>query len=111
MLPRLGEDEARGEIAGSKRDLEERLGKSVTSFCYPAGLYDEREIRLVREAGYRAGVTGDPGVNSGGGGLGRLKRTLVYGDDGALEFAAKLAGKLDKPPLLRAWLYRRLAAA
>lgn len=110
-LPRLGDEEAREEIAGSKRDLEERLGRPVTTFCYPAGLYGGREVRFVQEAGFRAGITTDPGVNGGGGDFGRLRRTLVYGDDGSFAFAAKLAGKLDKPPALRAWLYRRRAAA
>jgi peptidoglycan/xylan/chitin deacetylase (PgdA/CDA1 family) len=31
------DDAARNEIAGSKRELEERLGREVTAFCYPPG--------------------------------------------------------------------------
>jgi peptidoglycan/xylan/chitin deacetylase (PgdA/CDA1 family) len=110
-LPHVDDDRAREEIAGSKRALEERLGREVTSFCYPAGLWGERDARLVREAGYRAGVTTDPGVNPGGGPMDRLRRTLVYHRDGPFEFAAKVAGHLDRPPALRALLYRRLARA
>ena len=109
-LPRLGEDEAHAEIAGSKRELEERLGKPATVFCYPAGLYGEREARLVREAGYRAAFTTDPGVNGAGQARDRLKRTLVYWEDGERDFRAKLDGLLDRPPALRAWLYRRRSA-
>ncbi len=71
----------------------------------------ERDARLVREAGYRAGVTTDPGVNPGERPLDRLRRTLVYWRDGPAEFAAKMAGRLDRPPALRSLLYRRLARA
>jgi len=109
-LPRLSEAQAREEIAGSKRDIETRLGKHVTSFCFPAGLYGQRELELVREAGFRASVTTDPGVNDGGG-LHGLRRTLVYGEDGRVAFGAKLTGRLDKAPALRAFYYRRRASA
>ncbi|MDX6696625.1 MAG: hypothetical protein QOE65_22 [Solirubrobacteraceae bacterium] len=110
-LPHVDAARAREEIFESKRDLEARLDREVTSFCYPAGLWGERDARLVREAGYRAGVTTDPGVNSGNAPMDRLRRTLVYWRDGPFEFGAKLAGHLDRPPALRRLLYRRLARA
>jgi len=110
-LPHVDDQRAREEIVESKRDIERHLPYEVTSFCYPAGLYGERELRLVREAGYRAAVTTDPGVNVGGRPLEQLRRTLVYWDDGPAEFAAKIDGLLDRPPLLRAWYYRRLSRA
>lgn len=110
-LPRVDDTRAREEIAGSKRALEARLGREVTSLCYPAGLWGERDARLVREAGYRAGVTTEPGVNPGAQPMDRLRRTMVYWGDGPFEFAAKVAGRLDRPPALRSLLYRRLARA
>jgi peptidoglycan/xylan/chitin deacetylase (PgdA/CDA1 family) len=110
-LPHVDDARAREEIAGSKRELEARLGREVTSLCYPAGLWGERDARLVREAGYRAGVTTDPGVNPGARPMDRLRRTMVYWGDGPFEFEAKVAGRLDRPPLLRSLLYRRLARA
>lgn len=109
-LPRLSDDEARAEIAGSRTELAERLGREVGVFCYPGGLYGEREAKLVREAGYRAAFTTDPGVNGGGEPMERLRRTLVYWEDGDAAFRAKIDGILDRPPALRAWLYRRRAA-
>jgi peptidoglycan/xylan/chitin deacetylase (PgdA/CDA1 family) len=102
---------ARDEIAGSKADIERRLPGRVTSFAYPAGLYGERERVLVAEAGFAAAVTTEPGVNRGGSDLHELRRTLVYWDDEPADFAAKLAGHLDRPPILRRWLYGRLARA
>jgi peptidoglycan/xylan/chitin deacetylase (PgdA/CDA1 family) len=60
----LDEAEARHEIAGSRRVLEERLGMPIRHFCYP---YDEvmrwgRRVprlgsRLVAEAGYETAST------------------------------------------------------
>jgi peptidoglycan/xylan/chitin deacetylase (PgdA/CDA1 family) len=110
-LPHVDDDRARDEIAGSKADLEEQLGHPVTVFCYPAGLYGDRDVRLVREAGYRAALTTDPGVNHPDQPRERLRRTLVYWEDGPVEFRAKLDGLLDAPPALRALLYRRRASA
>lgn len=108
-LPHVDEETARMEIVASKRVLEERLGREVTSFCYPAGLWSEREARMVREAGYRAGVTTDPGVNPGAAPMDRLRRTLVFWPDKPAGFAAKVAGYFDRPPALRRVLYRRLS--
>lgn len=107
-LPALADDQARMEIVGAKQDLERHVPYPVTSFCFPAGLYGAREVALVREAGYRAGLTTDPGVNRGGAPLETLKRTLIYWDDEPDGFEAKYAGLLDKPPLLRSLLYARL---
>jgi peptidoglycan/xylan/chitin deacetylase (PgdA/CDA1 family) len=111
LLPRVTAERARDEIAGSRDDLEERLGYAPTSFCYPAGLYGDREVELVRQAGYRAAVTTRPGVNAGGAPMETLHRTLVYWQDSDADFRAKLDGVLDRPPALRDWLYRRRAAA
>lgn len=101
-LTALPEAAAWDEIAGSKRDLEERLGYRVTSFCYPAGLYGPRETTLVQRAGYEAGLTTLPGVNPGGASTAELRRTMLYWRDGEREFEAKLHGRLDRPLRLQA---------
>jgi peptidoglycan/xylan/chitin deacetylase (PgdA/CDA1 family) len=106
-LPPLSDEDAWTEIEGSKHELEDRLARPVTTFCYPGGLYGDRDARLVREAGYRAAFTTHPGVNDGSEPPERLKRTLVYWEDSDSDFRAKLDGLLDAPPALRAWLYRR----
>jgi peptidoglycan/xylan/chitin deacetylase (PgdA/CDA1 family) len=49
------------EIRGSKEDLEELLGKPVTSFAYPAGLVDDRVMAIVAAAGFASAVTTRPG--------------------------------------------------
>jgi glycosyltransferase involved in cell wall biosynthesis/peptidoglycan/xylan/chitin deacetylase (PgdA/CDA1 family) len=85
------------EVAGSKRQLEQHLPYEVTAFSYPAGLYGRREVDAVLSARFRAGVTTTAGVNSPGGTLGELRRTMIYWRDGLDEFRAKLDGALDRP--------------
>ena len=110
----LAVDDARAheEIAGSKRELEARLGREVSIFCYPAGLYGERELRLAAAAGYRAACTCEPGLNSGGTNPYRLHRTQVDARDSLLDFRAKLSGGFDAPSRARAvWRRARYGAS
>lgn len=53
----LTDDELRKEIAGSKRDLEAILGKSVNHFAFPYGLHHNMTSAGFRIA-YEAGFTG-----------------------------------------------------
>jgi peptidoglycan/xylan/chitin deacetylase (PgdA/CDA1 family) len=96
-LPKLPDDQAWDEIAGSRGDVEQRLGRPVTSFAYPAGLYGEREARMVREAGYRAGVTCEPGANGPGQRAQALRRLIIGPRDNIKMFEARLTGLLDEP--------------
>jgi peptidoglycan/xylan/chitin deacetylase (PgdA/CDA1 family) len=107
----IDDDRARDEIAGAKRELEERLGRDVNAFCYPAGLYAERHVRLVAEAGYRAACTCDPGVNTASTDRLRLHRIQIDARDSLLDFRAKLGGGFDRPSRLRAvWWPARYGA-
>jgi peptidoglycan/xylan/chitin deacetylase (PgdA/CDA1 family) len=96
-LPDLPAEEALSELRDSKAQLERELGSSVTSIAFPSGRYGRREVRLVREAGYRAGVTTDPALNLGGDELGALRRTLVFADDDRTLFLEKFLGLHDLP--------------
>lgn len=60
-LATLSLEEQRNEIAGSRSDLEEWLGRRVESFAYPFGTADAftpASAELVRESGFRIGCTG-----------------------------------------------------
>jgi O-antigen/teichoic acid export membrane protein/peptidoglycan/xylan/chitin deacetylase (PgdA/CDA1 family) len=105
-LPKIAEVDARREIAESRRVLAERLGRDVTVFCYPAGLFGARERTLVVEAGYRAAVSCEPGINRPGGDPFSLRRVQIDPRDRLLDFRAKAFGGHDAPPRARA-LYRR----
>ena len=103
----LDDAASRHEIAQSKLDLEARLGRPVDAFCYPAGLFGERERTLVSEAGYRVAVSCEPGVNLPGADLLTLRRRQIDPRDRRLDFRAKVGGGHDTPLPLRG-VYRRL---
>ena len=56
-LLKLGAEDARREIVGSKLALERRFGVDVHQFCYPYGDYDQSHVNLVKGAGYWAATT------------------------------------------------------
>lgn len=103
----LDDDASRREIAQSKLDLEARLGRPVEAFCYPAGLFGERERAFVAEAGFHVAVTCEPGVNVPGADLLTLRRRQIDPRDRRIDFRAKVGGGHDTPLPLRG-LYRRL---
>ena len=111
LLPQVDAARSREEIAGSKREIEQHVPYALTSFCYPAGLYGPREVGFVRDAGYAAAVTTNPGVNTGDGDPLELRRTLIYGADDARVFGAKLDGLLDGETMLRRALHARRSRA
>src|SRR5262249_48876258 len=50
-LSEAADSEVGDQIAGSREDLAELLGESVATFAYPYGLYDERAVRAIDQAG------------------------------------------------------------
>jgi peptidoglycan/xylan/chitin deacetylase (PgdA/CDA1 family) len=103
----LDERAAYDEIARSKSELEDRLGRVVTAFAYPTGLFAERERRLVREAGFSIAVSCEPGLNVRETDAYALRRRQIDARDSLLDFRAKIAGGHDTPLPLRT-AYRRL---
>lgn len=84
MLRKHDEAMARREIVESKREIEQRLGRSVRHLSYPVGdatSAGPREFKLAREAGFATAVTTRPGhlfpVHSGH--LHALPRVSVNG--------------------------------
>lgn len=60
ILMKLSPEEARQEIAQSKKDIEDKLGIEVTGFCYPNGDFDSKIVDIVKGAGFRYGLTAVP---------------------------------------------------
>jgi len=106
-LPALDTSAAQEEIAGSKAELENRLGRVVRALSYPSGLFGKREQWIAAEAGFHAAVSCEPGVNDRRTDRFALRRRQVDARDSLLDFRAKLGGGHDSSPPLRA-LYRRL---
>jgi peptidoglycan/xylan/chitin deacetylase (PgdA/CDA1 family) len=66
ILATLDEKEARAEIVGGKRRLEDITGAPVSLFAFPNGKpgrdYGPRDVDLVKKAGFAAAVSTISGV-------------------------------------------------
>jgi peptidoglycan/xylan/chitin deacetylase (PgdA/CDA1 family) len=61
-LPDLSASEAIREITEGKDDLENALGASLRTFCYPGGAYEAQHVSMVRRAGFIGARTVARGV-------------------------------------------------
>lgn len=61
-LTKISLAEAKRQISGSKKILEKKLGKEIEYFSYPYGEYDRAVAEIVKESGFRAAASSDPGV-------------------------------------------------
>lgn len=60
ILTRVSLERVREEIRDSKRIIEEKLGRNITSFSYPGGKngdYNESVVKMVEAAGFECAVT------------------------------------------------------
>lgn len=104
ILPQCDDITAQEEIVASKKQLESSFGLDVYALSYPNGDYSDRDIRLVKEAGYQCGITVDSGYNTLHSDLFRLKRFSVNDAKSITELMVKASGiyalikqKLHKP--------------
>jgi peptidoglycan/xylan/chitin deacetylase (PgdA/CDA1 family) len=82
------------EVRGSKEDLEDLLGKPVTSFAYPTGLLDDRVVAAVEAAGFTSAVTTRAGWWRPKAETLRIRRSFVEAFSEAT-FRAALGGGLN----------------
>lgn len=107
-LDQLPAEQVRTELQGARAQLEDRLQRPVTHFCYPYGHFNDSVIAQVREAGYQTATTTQHGrVRPTGEDLLRLPRvsiyhvppfSLTYGP-GALNFRWRVESRKDKREL------------
>jgi peptidoglycan/xylan/chitin deacetylase (PgdA/CDA1 family) len=102
----LDDATAADEIRDCRHELSGRLGREVSLFAYPAGLYGVREQRLAEAAGYIAAVSCEPGVNGRDSDRFALRRRQIDAGDRLLDFRAKVSGGHDTPPPGRRTLRR-----
>jgi len=88
-LTTLSDHEVRSELADSKAECEDRLGRPCRSLAYPYGDYDERIVRTARLVGYVAAGT-LPGRFEVADPM-RYPRVFVSRADNKLRFAVKTA--------------------
>lgn len=92
-LRKLSQAEAREEVVGSKKRLEDTFGVPVKHFSYPSGRYTPAVKELVQEAGYQTACTVNFGVNAAGDSPFELRRiSPLYGS----EIFAKVCHRLQR---------------
>ncbi len=90
---RLDEAAVRRELVESKRELERRFGRPVTSFAYPFGLYRPEQVVLVQQAGYQSAVTTREGIDDPAHcNCLELRRIKISGKDNWLAFRLRMRG-------------------
>lgn len=92
-LTDLTEDGLKHEVADAKKELEDIIGAPVLHYSCPGGRWDERVIRVAREAGYESLATSRIGMNEPGGDPFALARTAVTRETGDAEFQVLCSGK------------------
>lgn len=99
-LLRIGEREAREEIAESKRMLEKLLGRRVAELSFPFGAFNDSHVNMAREAGYDRVYSIIPDlITEAIRGKFVLGRVRVDPDDWPLEFRLKVHGAYRWLPL------------
>lgn len=77
-LADLADADVRREIGASKTALEQKLGKALTTLCYPYGSVTSRVAEMTGEAGYTQAVTTEFGRARHSDNPLRLPRISVY---------------------------------
>ncbi len=84
--------EQRDTISGSKRELEQSIGRAVSHFAYPFGRrddFDDRSVDAVRSAAFDTACTAIPGMAHSSTDPYRLPRRMVM-DWGRLRFRVQM---------------------
>ena len=101
-LTQTSDDVLADELAGSRADLQERLGLAATAVAYPFGDTDQRVMRAAEDAGYSLGGA-VLGVSSRAGLLAWPRVRIVRGDAG-WPFRLRTSPALRRLRASRAWL-------
>ena len=115
ILSRVDAAMARDEVVGSVEQIAAHTGTAARHFAYPNGSgadFGERDVRLVREAGFATATTTVEGVNRPGADPYRLLRHNIhecrflspFGTLSRALFCSETSGVLD---WLRSWRNRR----
>ncbi|MQM29103.1 MAG: carbohydrate esterase family protein [Candidatus Accumulibacter phosphatis] len=104
ILSRLEPDQARTEVAESKRFLESLLQEQIGLFAYPNGKpnldYRAVDAEMIRSLGFDAAVTTAWGVADAASDLMQLPRFTPW-DQTRFRFGARLVQNVLQNPLLR----------
>lgn len=104
-LPALSDTEVTDEVTRSRGDLEDLLGREITSFAYPMGGWSPAIRDHVARAGYRVAITCERGRNGADRDPMALRRAFAF--DRAVDVRRQLDGGYDWMRLVETRRYRR----
>lgn len=94
-FPAADEDAATREIIENRQVLHDLTGSTGRHFCYPSGVWDQRQWAWLDRLEIRSSTTCLPGLNSSSTPHHALRRFLDGETVHALEFEAALSGFMD----------------
>lgn len=100
-LAELPFNEAREELRISKLELENILGREVTTMSFPHGSFNAQLLEAARELGYKKCGTSVPLGNSKYNDF-KINRQCIYSCDTTLSFDQKIKGQWD-------WIWKKSA--
>ncbi len=95
ILGKCSDEKSRHEIFGSKRELEDKFGVTITALAYPNGSYGKRETEILKDAGYKCGLTLETTKNNLHSNPYTLSRIPLNDDSGINEIIVKASGFYD----------------
>lgn len=95
VLPASDRQAVQREIADNRAALGRWVSRDFAHFCYPSGLWDQRQWEWLDEAGVKSSTTCMPGLNSARTPRHALRRFLDGANIHELEFEAALSGFSD----------------
>ena len=88
-LTKISQEEARKEILDSRRIIEDGLSKKCNFFAYPRGKYNQDIMGILKENGFLAALTVNPGRAGKNSNLLELPRQSIDSATGKIQFMYK----------------------
>ena len=85
------------DIAEGKREVEARIGRDITTFCYPYGHFNARTPEIVRQAGYLGACTTRTGLLRFGGNAMLAPRIKIAYRDGVFGMLYRMLVRPELP--------------
>jgi peptidoglycan/xylan/chitin deacetylase (PgdA/CDA1 family) len=110
ILSSITDEESRQELAGSRRQIEEGMGRKVGAFCFPNGMQGDfrpAQVQQIADAGYMCSVVASFGLVGNGADPFRLPRIGMGSKSDPIEFSKFLDGVAYYQRKLGSFLRRR----
>ena len=85
----ISSEEAKNEISVSKKEIEKITGRECRAFAYPYGKYDEKIVKMVKNAGYTNATVVKRGFFNKNK-LFEIKRVGILGTESFMDFYLKI---------------------